>query len=124
MTNYDSINFYPAAPVANVEVQSPNNNSKSFLIKMQIDSGADISCVPKYIIEQVSDYYYSSITATDYKGNVYEEKTCFVKLVILDRLSETIEVLVIENSVGLIGRDILNNFGTILNGPMGKWSFK
>lgn len=113
---YDEINYDPPAPRIAVSVSHPARKETSIRVEMLIDSGADITCIPKIINNQIPNLRKGSIGAQDFYGAITQENTRFISINIFNTEFSGLEVVEIDDEIGLIGRDILNNFVTTLDG--------
>ncbi len=85
-------------------------------IKAEIDTGANITSVPKKIIDEFDISPASSGKVIDFDN---EEKDVHLYPLCIEVHSKKFEQYVIENHHNdrvLLGRDILNNFSILLNG--------
>lgn len=115
MWKYNVEDFDPAAPVIEVQVDFGEvTGSTTF---MQIDSGADMSCIPKEIVPPSKDLPYGYSYIVGYDGVKVPRKTYYVSIRIAGRTFEDIEALPIEGEMGLVGRDVLNSLRLTLDGP-------
>jgi hypothetical protein len=112
---YDKLRFSPAAPILETQITHPNKTSRKIKMEMQLDSGADMTCIPLVINEDIPNLRSGSVKVEDYNGIISIKRTRFILLVIGEQelLTEAIEV---EGEIGLLGRDLLNKYRTILDG--------
>jgi len=54
MPAYDAIRFTPAAPVALVVIRNPNNSDSVSDVPMLLDSGADVTLLPRSATERLA----------------------------------------------------------------------
>lgn len=92
-----------------------------------IDSGADMSCVPRDAIAEIETRLglrlpYEQVPAWDFLGRKSTEKTYRLNFrsEVLGEYSEFI-FIAIQDSVGCIGRDLLNQRSVLLDGPGLTW---
>lgn len=115
MWRYDGENFDPAAPV--VEVEMKFGGTSAVTVQMQIDSGADLTCIPRRLVPASEDLPYGRSLVAGYSGEIVVRRTYFVSIRMNGYGFEDLEVLPIDDDVGLVGRDILNSLEVTLNGP-------
>ena len=115
-TPYDQSRFSPAAPIINTLVTHPTRKSKKIRMEMQLDSGADMTCIPSSINAYIPNLRYGSVKAEGYDGNVSTRKTRFI-LICINRQEFLTEAVEVEGEIGLLGRDLLNKYRTVLDGP-------
>lgn len=115
MWPYDSDEFDPPAPVVpatlifDEEIRRP--------VRMQIDSGADLTCIPSSLAPTSKTIPYGITYVSGYDGEVALRKTFFVSIQFGGNFFPNVEVLPIEGSLGLLGRDVLNALEIKMNGP-------
>lgn len=125
MPDYDDVSFSPPAPVARVTLRRPGSNATVSDVVMLIDSGADVTLLPR-----------SSVDLLDIKAN--PEETC--QLMSFDgstTISQVVQVdliflrktfkgrfLLIDGKTGILGRDVLNHIALLLDGPYLTWKEK
>jgi predicted aspartyl protease len=78
-----------------------------------IDTGADISIIPRRLQVLWKLFQFSSMTSVDFRGAEKDEDTYLVRVKIADLYSGLIEVILSDEDEVIIGRDILNKL--ILN---------
>lgn len=122
MTQYD-VDFIPPAPTTFAAITHPSEESSIEQIKMQLDSAADMTCVPQHVLSNIPNLSYSSVKVKGYDGSVSTRTTYFVRLSLDGRELGIIEAIPIGGDIGLIGRDVLNDFVITLDGPKSQWSW-
>jgi hypothetical protein len=121
MPTYDGQDFSPPAPVATVSVMNPDTGAALPSVSMLIDTGADISVLPGSAVESLAlaagDRAYEVM---GYDNTVRERHSVRATLV-FSRRRFTGQFLVLDQEVGVLGRDVLNHFVLVLDGPNEKW---
>jgi hypothetical protein len=84
---------------------------------MQLDSGSDITCIPVGINNEIPHLRSVYLDAEDYNGNRARRTTRYITVRIGKNEFPAIEAAEINGEIGLLGRDILNKYRTILDGP-------
>ena len=115
---YDEENFDPPAPVLEVSLSIPTPSFSGQIIKCPalLDSGADITVIPQWIVRQLQLQYVDEIIATGYDGIPKRAFVYSVKI-ILDNLGDlVIRTITSDGGYVLIGRDILNRWSLFLKG--------
>jgi hypothetical protein len=87
-----------------------------------LDSGADVTLLPRRAIEELG---VASATGPGYEVAGFDGTRRFVpavnvELVFLRRLFKG-QYLVIDEDIGIVGRDILNHLAFLLDGPRLRW---
>ena len=123
MPAYDATWFDPPAPVAEVSVRNPQTGTTLSDVPMLLDSGADVSLIPRSHIEQLG----LELIANDvYELMGFDGTTSFAPVVQTELLflHRTFRgrFLVLDQEWGILGRDILNLVSLCLNGPELTWS--
>ncbi len=122
MPEYDAENFEPPAPVAHVTIRNPATGVLLSEIPMLIDTGADATLLPSNAVEQLG---VKPEEDTDFEVQVFDGEIKWLRLAklelyFLDKKFSG-EYLLIDRSIGILGRNILNNVRILLDGPHGKW---
>jgi predicted aspartyl protease len=107
----------PPGPCLKITI-SPLINNNEYSIDALIDTGADISAIPKDIVENLGltpdgqkDFY-------GVFGNTAESRPTFFVTVSIDKiLSSDLEVVSSDRGIFLIGRDLLNKIILHADGP-------
>jgi hypothetical protein len=122
MPKYDSVNFDPPAPLAAVTLRNPAAGTSWENIPMLLDSGADVSLVPAECLRRLSASIDSSKV---YELAGFDGARSVAQAVHLDLIfvGQTFRgrFLLIHEEIGIIGRDILNHFTMMLDGPNLTW---
>ena len=122
MPKYDTENFDPPAPVAYVTLRNPATGVSLSDIPMLIDTGADITLLPReYLdelgIESEEDIVYE---VQGFDGESKLVNMAQLELIFLGRKFSG-QFLLIDQSMGILGRNILNAIPILLDGPHTKW---
>ena len=121
MPTYDGERFSPPAPLALVTITNPVTQATLANVAMLIDSGADISVLPKAAAESLAlplgDGAYEVLA---YDNSVSEQPSVRADVVFLRRKYKG-QFLVLDQEVGVLGRDILNHVSLLLDGPNLTW---
>lgn len=122
MPVYHRNNSQTAAPIARVIVHNPNNPNRKTEALMLLDTGADVTLLPSAVIasagiESIPDFYEELLAFDDSKV------VAQVVLASIELEGRTIkgQFPVIEQSVGVIGRNVLNLFPVLFDGPRLTW---
>jgi predicted aspartyl protease len=112
-----SKNFNPSAPVIEISISAPFSKV-SISSAAIVDSGADITVIPERIIAQLKLRRVDSLLASGFGKGVMESSVYSVILSIAGILEPKIcRILGWNDDYALIGRDLLNQLITVLNGP-------
>lgn len=122
MPAYDADLFLPPAPVTQVTLRNPQTSQTISDIPLLIDSGADVTLIPQSAINQLG----ITIDSTDsYELQSFDQHISTHRSVNLDLhfLNHTFrgKFLILDQKVGLLGRDVLNHVSIVLDGPNLDW---
>ena len=116
---YNRVKFDPPAPALEVSLTIPGPVSYGQIVKSLalIDSGADITVIPKWAAQQLQLRYVDEVLASGYDG-VTKKTFVYTVKIIFDNLGAfIIKTILSDNDHILIGRDILNKWSLFLKGP-------
>jgi len=124
MPAYDSERYAPAAAVATVSVRNLDSGAGVDEVRMVLDSGADISALPKAVVDAlalaVGDRAYE-VMAYD---NTVRECLAVRAEVVFMRGHFKGQFIVLDQDAGVLGRNILNRFSVTLDGPRLEWEVR
>jgi len=119
---YDAENFEPPAPVAYVTLRHPATGVSLSDVPMLIDTGADVTLLPHEYVERLG------IESTDdeaYEVQGFDGESKLVQMVQLEMIflgrKFSGQFLLSDQSMGIIGRNILNTVSILFDGPRAKW---
>ena len=123
MYPYDT-SFTPPAPALAALVSSAQSSGAMRPVTAQLDTGADVSGVPITLLSELGIEPYQSIQVQDYDGAGKQVRTFLVQLE-FDRFRfRRLEVVALDASCILLGRDVLNNLRLTLDGPSLTFGFR
>ncbi len=122
MPAYDADRFDPPAPVAHVTLRHPVTGVSLSDIPMLMDSGADVTLLPREAIEKlgatpVTDKVYE---LQGFDGNLQLAEMVQLELVFLRKRFKG-QFLLIDQPIGILGRNVLNAVALLLDGPNAQW---
>ena len=120
MPAYEGSRFAPPAPVAKVVVRNPDGQSSVADVPMLIDSGADVTLIPKLVAQSLGLVAAGSYQLVAFDGTASDAEAVQADLVLLERRFRG-QYLLIDEEVGILGRDVLNHLRLLLDGPGLKW---
>lgn len=125
MPDYDSENFDPPAPVAYVTLRNPVTGVSLPEVPMLIDTGADATLLPQEYVEQLGiDADENTLYEVQgFDGEIKFAKMVKLELYFLERKFAG-QFLLIDQPMGILGRNILNSISILFDGPRNKWSEK
>jgi predicted aspartyl protease len=122
MPPYDDRLFAPPAPVLSARLRNPQTGTIVPDVPLLIDTGADVTLLPLGAvnaagIEQTGASY--ELLAFDGRSN--SAGVVRGELLMLGRTFRG-QFLLIDQEVGILGRNILNALALLLDGPQQTWS--
>lgn len=107
----------PPAPVLEATIAHPGISDASTILNAKIDTGADITTIPKTVFLQPQIPPCREVLAVGYNGEETRQRTYLVHLSIAGNIYAYHEVMATTGRQALIGRDILNQWVVTLDGP-------
>jgi predicted aspartyl protease len=125
MPEYDSENFDPPAPVAYVTLRNPSTGVSLFDVPMLIDTGADATLLPQEYVEQLGIEPDENVLyeVQGFDGEIKFAKMAKLELHFLERKFSG-QFLLLDQPMGILGRNILNAVRILLDGPRNRWDEK
>ncbi len=121
MPKYDAENFDPPAPVANVTLRNPATGASLSDVPMLIDTGADVTLLPREYAERLGiEAESEAYEVQGYDGETSLADAVKLEMVFLDR-KFTGQFLLIDQSIDILGRNVLNAIPILFNGPAEVW---
>ena len=124
MPNYDANFASPPVPVARVTIRNPSANKSVMGVPLLIDTGADATLIPRVILPHL-DILEDALEATEYSlvGFDGTRSPAVLVPVELEFLGKRLigEYLLTEANYGVLGRDVLNLFHLVFDGPHQIW---
>ena len=109
--------FDPSAPVLTISLGVPFSPEK-VQVETLIDSGSDMTVMPKRIVEQLQLRRADYVTVSGLELETREIPVYAATVNIEGVFGPTIQgVIASEKDYGLLGRDVLNSLVVILDGP-------
>lgn len=122
MPTYDSSQFDPPAPVAIVSLRAPSNDNAITDVPMLIDSGADLTLIPEKSVAELNVEFDEDHTyeLEGFDGRKVMALTVQLELIFLRRTFRG-RFVIVNSQSGILGRNILNHFALLLDGPRLSW---
>jgi len=123
MPPYNDRLFTPPAPVLNARLRNPQDGTIIPDVLLLIDTGADVTLLPRDAVNAAG----IEQTGASYELLAFDGTSSTAGVVRADLLLPRGRVfrgqfLVIDQQVGILGRNILNALALLLNGPQQTWS--
>ena len=114
----DNRQINPPAPFVHVSIERPSADGTTVEMPAQIDSAADISVIPWGVVEELQLVQFGEQVVGGFGGYTLEMPTFLIRIGLRGQPKSPIKVLASrEESFVLLGRDILNRFHLVLDGP-------
>ena len=122
MPAYDSSLFDPPAPLARVTLRALNNGNAVTDVPMLIDSGADVTLIPESFVDDLRLHLDPNVNheLEGFDGHMSMAKSVQLDLVFLGRTFRG-RFLVVNSQSGILGRNVLNRFALLHDGPRLTW---
>ncbi len=123
MLAFDAVRFDPPAPVVTVVVRNPMARENQADVLMLVDTGADITVIPRNILAQLGVILQADETfeTIGFGGEVREADAVRLEITVLGRVFRGL-FLTTDTDWGFVGRNVLNRFVVILNGSAQQWN--
>jgi hypothetical protein len=120
MTKYSN-SYHPAAPVAEIIIRSVNSETPSMKVSMLVDTGSDVTLIPRSACHEIGIKVEDrSLELIGFDGSKSKAFYVFLDLIFLNKLFRG-DFLVYDETEGIIGRDLLNEFKIVFDGPRLDW---
>jgi predicted aspartyl protease len=108
----------PPAPFVHVSVRPFYEGTTGNTVPAQIDTAADLSVIPGRLVDELRLIPLDSIAVLGFGGHMATLPTFLVELRIRELNPVTVKVLSSHDEpFVLLGRDVLNRFTVLLDGP-------
>jgi hypothetical protein len=117
--NYNQ-QLQPPAPFIYATISAPASSAgaaRAERIPMQLDMGAGLTVIPQRLMTELGLIKFSEVGIGGFHRDPEPEDTFLIRLQIHEWEIEVVEVVLGDDSYGLLGRDVLNQFLLVLNGP-------
>jgi hypothetical protein len=122
MPAYDTTRFEPPAPLARVILRNPDTSTAWSDVPMLLDSGADVTLIPQTAVEMLGVV---AVPDRRYELVGFGGSTSFASVVRLElifcRRTFRGQFLLIDQTWGILGRNVLNAVSLLLDGPRLVW---
>ncbi len=122
MPDYDAKQFTPPAPLAKVTVRTRDHAKTVSDVPMLIDSGADGTLIPRACADRLGlrGQLQEDYLLIGFDGSTSAARVIDAELLFLGRTIRG-EFAITDDEVGVLGRNVLNHFLIVLDGPRLSW---
>ena len=107
----------PPAPFVYIDCQRPLESTERLTLPALIDTGADLSTLPPDAIQRLQLIPLDEIPVASYRGDTVLATTYLVQIHVGSWTIEAVEIIAGGEEHAILGRDVLNQFHIILDGP-------
>ncbi len=114
--------YDPPAPIAKIAIRTTESGKRLRDLEMLLDTGSDITLVPKERLHELgiapSDKKEYELVGFD--GRIIKSEIYHLQVIFLGKRFIG-NYCAVDNPVGILGRDILNQITILLDGPNLEW---
>jgi hypothetical protein len=108
----------PPAPFVHVSVRPPREGAAEAVVAAQLDTAADLSVIPGRLVEELQLLPLDLVSALGFGGRLMTLPTYLVEIRVRDLEPVCVKVLASpDEAYALLGRDVLDRFTVMLDGP-------
>ena len=122
MPDYQAKDFDPPAPFAEITITNPTNSKQVLAVGMLLDSGADITLIPEWVIDRLEAETIpnSRYDLVGFTGDPVTFSAVRLELTFCGKVFRG-QFLPVQEEWGIIGRNVLNSLSITLDGPSLAW---
>lgn len=121
MPKYDATHFSLPAPITHVSLLHPHTGQAVEAVPMLLDTGADVTLVPMETLRALEvETLPEEYGLEGFNGTPVTVSSAYLSLRFLGRTFRG-RFLVIDQSIGILGRNVLNHLVLLLDGPRRHW---
>ena len=120
MPVYDAISFSPPAPVVSARLRNPESRATREDVLLLIDSGADVTLLPRSAVDALGIQSSGAYELIAFDGTKSFADVVRADLLFLHKTFRG-QFLLVNQEIGILGRDVLNSLTIVLNGPHLTW---
>jgi len=121
MPAYDDNLYSPPAPVVSARLRNPESGATCEGVLLLIDSGADVTLLPRPAVDALGIRSSGTYELMSFDGSTSSAEAVRADLVFLDKTFKG-QFLLVNQDVGILGRDVLNRVALLLDGPRLTWA--
>lgn len=122
MQKYDDKEFDPPAPIAYATLRNLATGDALNNVPLLIDTGADVTALPLAYVQElgIEPNLSKAYEAIGFDGAPRIVYTAELEIEFLNYKFKG-QFLLVEQPIGYLGRNILNNLRLLFDGPRGEW---
>jgi predicted aspartyl protease len=113
---YDNNHYNPPAPVLPITMHIPGDSTKQVTTEALVDTGADITCLPRALINALGAEYASSYDVFAINGLSIGSKDSYFLEFEIATTKKIVEVIAVGDEP-ILGRNLINEFTLQFHGP-------
>lgn len=107
----------PPAPFLPVQLSFPGQPDRAQDVIAKVDTGADVSAIPAHLIRSLELRVVGSLLVSGFDGHAQTVESYAVRIEFPTEKPIFLTVLAMDDPYALLGRDALNQFRLLLDGP-------
>jgi predicted aspartyl protease len=107
----------PPAPFVYIDCQRPLEPTERLTLPALVDTGADLSTLPSDAIQRLQLVPLDEIPVASYRGETVLAATYLTRMHMGSWTIDTVEIIAGGEEYAILGRDVLNQFSLVLDGP-------
>ena len=122
MTKFD-LAYDPPAPIAEIALKTVSIGERLRGVKMLLDTGSDITLLPKASLGAmgIEPFENKKYELVGFDGRIIESGIFHLQVIFLGKRF-TGNYCAVDDAVGILGRDILNQIAVLYDGPNLAWN--
>ena len=108
--------FDPPAPFVTIQISPLNQDEPNSVVECLLDTGADVSLIPQRSVTELNLAPEDAILIEGYDGE-RQQLQLFAVNIVVEGIRLDLEVVAYPTHHAILGRDALNRFRLLLDGP-------
>jgi predicted aspartyl protease len=120
---YD-VSFRPPAPVAELTIVHPTDPTARASLPGKMDTGADVTVIPTWLAAELGLQPKGRAWTRGFDGSYSQRLVYYPSLVVEGKELSAVRCVSSDRPNVLLGRNVLNRFVIVLNGPDLQWEMQ